>query len=137
MIGTLVHFVTESHFFERLFSSLYTFLAADACDRKRKFHVSQHRLVGNEVIRLKDKPDTVISVNVPISVRKVFCGLSLNNKIAFGVVIESADDIKHRRFTAAGLPEDPDEFVFAKTQIHAFKRVNLCIGDFIVFFDTD
>ena len=104
LIGLFVEFVSQPHALQSRLRAFLAFFARQTRYGKRKLDVPQHRLVGNEIVALEDKADAVIAVNVPIAVGKIFRGFFLYHKVAVGVVIESADNVKQSRFAAARLP---------------------------------
>ena len=114
LIGTLVKFCPEPHALQRLFRPLLPLLFGNARDRQRDFHVAEHRLMRDQIIRLKNEADTVVSVDVPIPVFILFCGFSVDDEIAFAVLIETADNIEQSRFPAPRLTENTYKFVFTE-----------------------
>ena len=55
----------------------------------------------NEVVILKYKADTAVSVIIPITVAELFCRFTADIQVALVIAVKTADDIKKRCFTAA------------------------------------
>ena len=55
----------------------------------------------NKIIVLENEADGVVSVAVPIAVFEILCGFAFDNQVARCILIETADDIEQRCFTAA------------------------------------
>ena len=93
LVGPLVHLLAQAYLFKRFGGALFAFCFRTARDRQGDFDVFQNRLLRNKVIRLKHKPDTVISIHVPVAVVVIFGGNTADNKVARGVLIQPADDV--------------------------------------------
>ena len=74
--------------------------------RQRQLHIAEYGLMRNQVVTLEYKADGVIAVSIPIPVLKILCGAAVDDQVAFGVLIQTADDIEHRGFPTAGRAED-------------------------------
>ena len=55
----------------------------------------------NEVIRLENKADGVISVSIPVAVGKSLGGFVVYDQIAGAVLIETANDVQQCSLAAA------------------------------------
>ena len=93
--------------------------------------------MGNKIIALEYEADRVVSVGIPIRCFKGFCRLSVDDKVAVGILIKSTDDIKHRGLTAARGTEDRHEFAFSEFKINTLKGVNLEVSRVIILFYVD
>ena len=135
LIRLFVQFVSQAHTLEGVRRPLFPLLRRNARKGEGEFHVPKHRLVRNEIVRLKHEADAVIAVRVPIGVFKIFRGDAFDHEVARRVVVESADDIQKRRFAAPGMAEYRNELLLAEAQAHPFQGVHVRIGDFIIFRD--
>ncbi len=63
---------------------------------------------------MKDEADRIVAVVIPILILVFFGGNPVNDKIAAGISIQTADDIEQCGFSGAALSEDCHEFVFTK-----------------------
>ena len=122
---------------ERLLGALLPLLTADAADGEGKLDVPEDRLVRDEVIRLENKPDLMIAVDVPIAVGIRLGGFSLNDEVARRVLVEPADDVEQRRLAAPGRAEDADKLVAAEFKIDPAQSADTGIGYLVIFLDAD
>ena len=93
-------FLFKPHSLQGVDRTLFTLRLGNACNRQRNFNVSEHRLMGNEIVGLEYEPDAVVSIHVPIVILIILRRLSANDKVARSVLIQAANDVEHRRFTA-------------------------------------
>ena len=77
-----------------------------------------------EVVTLEYKSYSVVSVNVPISVGVGFRADSGYRKIAGGVVVKTAYDIKKRSLSATRRTEYRDELSLPERKGESLKRLN-------------
>ena len=70
--------------------------------------------MGDKVVALKDKAYRVVAVSVPISVLVILGGNAVDNKVARGIMVKSADDVEQRSFAAAGMSEYRNELVLTE-----------------------
>ena len=107
-----------------------------ARDRQRQLHIRQNRLVGDQVIGLKDKSDGVVAVGVPVGVRELSGGASVDNQISRAEAVQTPDDVQQCRLTAARVAQDRDKLTLSEFKIDSLERMHLGVGDHIVFFDV-
>ena len=106
--------------FEKGFLGKHTTIGPfDAGKGQSQFHVAEYGLVRNQIVGLKDKADGVIAIVVPIAILIFLGGNAVDQKITAGVVIQAADDVQKRRFTATGMTEDGNEFALAERNADA------------------
>ena len=91
----------ESDLLERVDRAPPSFALGNARERQRQFNVCKHGLVRNEVIALKHEADGMVSVGIPVRVAVAAGGHSVDDEVARGILIQSADDIQHRGFSAS------------------------------------
>ena len=108
----------------------------DARDRQCQLHIRQNRLVGDQVIGLKDKADGVVAVGVPVGVRELSGGAPVDDQVSRAEAVQAADDVQQCRLAAAGVAQDRDKLALTKFEVDSLERVNFGIGDHIVFFDV-
>jgi len=89
----------------------------------------------DKVIALEDEADRVVTVGIPIGVNEIFSRAAIDNEVAAGVMVEAADDIEEGSFTATGLAEDGDEFIFSEIKGEAAQGGNVLAAGFIDFDD--
>ena len=136
LVGLFIDMFFEPHAHERLPRAFLALRRGDARKGERKFHVSQNRLMRNEIVRLKYESDTVIAVSVPVFVVVIFGGSTADDEIAARIVIQPADDIQKGGLAATRMSENGHEFVFAERKTDAFERVHDGIGNFVVLDDV-
>ena len=123
LIRLLIILIGESDSVKRTLCTLDSLLFTDACDSERKLNVTEHGLVRDEVVALEDEADSVVTVNVPISIAVELCALAVYNEIARGVVIKTANDIEQRSLSAARCTENRYELVVTERDIYSAERV--------------
>ena len=89
----------------------------------------------DQIVALKDKPDGMIAVFIPVPVRKILCRLSIDDQIPTGVMVQSADNIEQRRLAASALSQDRDKLVFPKGQRDAPESMYDLIAAVIILDD--
>ena len=80
--------------------------------------------MGDEVITLEHKADGVVAIGVPIARLKVACRNPINDEIAVGALVKTADDVEQGSLSTARRAEDGNKLAAAKRYRHAAKRVN-------------
>ena len=135
LVGLFMQLVTQTDLFQRLHGALSPLGLAHARKRQRKLHVLQNRLVRDQVIALKDETDGMVAVGIPVPRGKVLRRASADDKIAGGILIQSADDVQKRRLSAAGRPQHSDEFMPPEPDRHTLQRVNGGVSGLIVLYD--
>ena len=100
-----------------------------------QLHVSQHRLVGDELIGLENKTDGMVAVGVPVPVVEVFGGTAVDGEVAGGVAVQPADNVQQCGLAAAALAQYGHEFASPEAEAHALQGVDLRIPQPIVFYD--
>ena len=129
LVRFFIQVLFQPHAPERLLGARLALLRRHARKGERQLHVAQNRLVRDEVIRLKNEPDAVVAVGVPVAVFVIFGGNALDYEVAARVVVEPADDVQKGRLSAARMTENGNELLAAETQTHALERLHRCIGD--------
>ena len=114
LAGLLIQLIAKSHFFKCFLCAPFPIRLRHTRKAERQFHILQHRLVRDQVIALKYKTDGMVSMAVPIPVAKILCRFSVDNQLAAGILIQSADDIQHGRFSASGGTENGNKFAFSE-----------------------
>ena len=125
LVRRFVQLVAQTDLFQRLDGACAPLLTGDAGERERELDVCQHALVRDEVVALKDKADGVVAVGVPVAVVIFLRGAAVDDEVAGGVAVESADDVQQRGLAAAGLSEDRHELILAEGDVDALERLDL------------
>ena len=108
----------QPHLLQRLLGPAPALRLGYAGEGQRQLHILQHGLVGNEVVALEYKADGVVAVGVPVPAAEGPGGFAVDDQVAAGVLIQTADDVQQGGFPAAGGPQNGDKFVAAKIQRH-------------------
>ena len=90
----------------------------------------------DEVVALKDEADGVVAVGIPVAVIVFLCGAAVDDEVAGGVAVESADDVQQRGLTAAGLAEDCNKLILAEGDVDALERLDLCRSGLVYLGDV-
>ena len=101
LIGAFIVLVGEADAVERLFRATDALLLADARDGQGKLDITENGLVGNEVVALEDETDAVVAVDIPVAIAITPRGSAVDNQVARGVVVETADDVQQCGFSTA------------------------------------
>ena len=75
--------------------------------------------MGDQVVALEYKPDGMVAVGVPVPVFVILGGAAVDQQIAAGVLIQSADDVQQSGLAAAGGPQDGDKLALPEFQTDA------------------
>ena len=127
--------IAQSDVLERFFGAGTAFGLGDARQRQRQFDVLQDGLMRDQVIALEDEADRMVAVGIPVAVFVILGRAAIDHKVAFGVLVETTNDVEHRGFTAAGGTEDRDKFVFPKLQIDPLEGMDGSVASGVVLFD--
>ena len=125
LVRRLVELVAQTDLFQRLDGARAPLLTGDARERQCELDICQHALVRDEVVALKDKADGVVAVCVPVAVVVLLRGAAVDDKVAGGVAVQTADDVQQRGLAAAGLAQDRNELALAKGDVDALERLDL------------
>ena len=136
LVRFLLKLIPEADFAQRLLRPAAALGMRNARDCQRQLHIRQNRLVGDQVIGLKDKADGVVAIGVPVGVRELSGGASVDDQVSRAEAVQAADDVQQRGLAAAGVAQDRDKLALAEFKIDSLERVNFGIGDHIVFFDV-
>ena len=112
LVGALVELVPQAHLLQHLHRPLAALLLGHPGQGEGHLHIGQHRLVGDEVVALKDKADGVVAVVVPVGVLVVLGGPPVDDQVAAVVPVQAADDVQQGGFAGAALAQDGDELMF-------------------------
>lgn len=90
----------------------------------------------DQVVALEDKTDAVVAVRVPVLVGIFFGTLSIDNQIARGVLVQTADDIQECSLAAARRAEDGYKFIVPECHRQIVDRFDDLIAGIILFNDV-
>ena len=114
-------------------SHLSALFSGNAADGQRQLDVLQDRLVGDQVIGLKDETDRVIAVGVPIAVL-VFLGRNaVDDQIAGVIAVQPSYDVEEGGLAGSAGSQDRHELVVPEVQGDVVKG-DLFVSAGIVFF---
>ena len=138
LVGLFVDLIAQSHLLQRIDGAATALGAGNAREGQRQFDVGKNGLVGNEVVALKDESDGVIAVGVPVAVGVLLGGAAVDDQVAVGVTIQTAENVEQRGFTTARRAEDRDELVVAEGKVNAAQGVDavLIVADRIGLYDV-
>ena len=133
--GTFAELVAEADLLECFGRTAAAFRLADAGQRQCQLDVGEHRLMRNQVIALEDETDAMVAVTVPVAVTELFGRTAIDNQVAAGILIQTADDIQQSCFAGTGGTEYRNKLCFPKGEADAVERLDLQISRNIVFTD--
>lgn len=96
LIRLFMQLIPKTDLFQRLLYALSAFPLRDSGNRQRKFNIRQDRLMRYQIIALKNKPNGMIAIGIPITVAVYLRGNSANYKITAVIPIQSANDVQKR-----------------------------------------
>ena len=135
LVWRLVKLAAKPDLFQRLDGARAPLLTGDAGERQRELDVGQHALVRDEVVALKDKADGVVAVCVPVAVVVLLGGAAVDDEVAGGIAVQTADDVQQRGLAAAGLAQNRDELALTEGNVDTFERFDLRCAGFVNFGD--
>ena len=72
--------------------------------------------MGDQVVTLEHKADGVVAVGIPIAIFEVLCGLAVDDEVACGVLIKSANNVQKCCLTTARLAKDGNKLALAEVK---------------------
>ena len=78
----------------------------------------------DEVVALKDKADGVVAVCVPVAVVVLLRGAAVDDKVAGGVAVQTADDVQQRGFSGTGRPQQYTNLAFFNADVNAPEHID-------------
>ena len=123
LVRPLVQVLAQAHLLERGHRALAPLRAGDAGNRERELHIRKDRLVGDQVVALKDEAHRVVAVGVPVPVGVALRGNAVDHEIAAVVAIQPADDVEQRRLAGAAGPQDGHKLAVAEAEVHVVERL--------------
>ena len=135
LIRFLLELIPEADPAQRLLGAAATFGVCHSRNRQRQLHICQYRLVRDQVIGLEDKTNGMVSVGVPVCIRELFGGASVDDQVSGAEAVQPADDVQQRGLAAAGMTQDRNKLALAEFEIDSLERVHPGIGNHIVLFD--
>ena len=91
--------------------------------RQGHLDIRQHALVHDQVIALEHKADGMISIGIPIPILVLLGGGTVNDQVAFGIAVQTADNIEHGGLAAARLAENRHKFRFSEMEVNSLQRI--------------
>ena len=122
LIGALMQLVSKPDPLERFLRALSALRPADAGNGQRELDVRQNRLMGDQIIALKNKADGVIAIGIPVAIPVFLRGNSVDDQIAAVIAVQAADNVQQRRFARPARPQHGDEFIVPQVQVHIIQR---------------
>ena len=104
----------QTYAFQRLQSTLPPFLPFHAGECHGKLYVRQNRLMRNQIITLKNKPDGVVAIGIPVTVFVTAGRNTAKSHLAGIVPIQSADDVQQSSLPRSADPFHCNELTFAE-----------------------
>ena len=77
----------------------------------------------------------MVAVGVPVPVGEILSRSAVDDKVAGGILVKSADDVEHGRLAAAGMTQYRDKLALAKFETYSLERMYDRIAGHIVFSD--
>ena len=90
----------------------------------------------NEVVALKYKADRVIAVGIPISIGKLLRRAPVDGKVAAGVTVKTADDVKQRGLSAPRRAKNRYKFMLSEVDADTAQRGDCRISRNIGFYNV-
>ena len=124
LVGALVHMLSQADLRQSLLGALPAFCLGRTRKQQRHLHVRDDALMGDQVVALEDEAHGMVSIRVPVAIEVAFGRSSVDDEVAAGVLVESADDVEQRGLAAAGLTEDTHEFLVTEGNRYALQRMD-------------
>ena len=136
LIGLFVELISQSYLLQYLDSATASLGLSDAGECQCQLDVGKYRLMWDQIVALKNKADGMVAVGIPIAVAILLGGTAVNDQVAAGVLVKSADDVEKRGFSASGRAENRDKLVFPKLNVNAAERVYRGVANGILLCDS-
>ena len=94
LVRSLIILIREANLIKGRLGTSDTLILINTCNGESKLYVAEDGLVRNQVIALEDEADTVVTVYVPVTVTVGLRALAIDNKVARGISVKTADDVK-------------------------------------------
>ena len=75
----------------------------------------------------------MVAVSVPVTVFVLLGGRAVDDKVAGGIVVKTADDIEQGSLTAAGVTKDRNEFIFTEADADTAQGSNFILTASVLF----
>ena len=92
--------------------------------------------MGNQVVALEHKADGMVPIGVPVPITEFLGGFSVDDEVAGGIAIQTADDVQQRGLSAAALPQNRHKFILPERNVDALERMDRFLPREVVFFDA-
>ena len=122
LIGALMDLVTKSYLFERIDRAATALGTGYARKRQCQLYVRQNGLVWDQIIALKNKADGMIAIGIPVGVLVLLGRASIDDQITVAVVIQTAENVEQRRFSAAGRTQHGYKLIISERQRNVTQR---------------
>ena len=132
LVGALVGLLPQTYLFQGVQRHLLAPVRGNTANGQRQLDVLQDRLMGNQVVGLKDEADRVVAVGVPVAVLVFFGRYAVDDQVAAVIAVQSADDIEEGGLARAAGTQDRDEFVVAQVERDVVQG-DLLVASGIVF----
>ena len=94
LIGLFVKLIAQAHILQSLGCSSAAFRTGNTGNSQRQFHVSQNRLVGNQIVTLENETDGMVAVRIPVPIC-IFLGRNtVDDQITAVIPVQTANDIQ-------------------------------------------
>ncbi len=136
LVWLFVFLVGKPHLFQSPERTLAPLMRCNTGNRQRHVNIGQNRLMRDQIVTLKNKPDGMVSVGIPVTVLVLSGRHPVDNKVSAVVTVKSADNVQHRRFARPAGAEHRDKFTVAKCQGDVVQRVLCKVSGFVLFDDV-
>ena len=137
LVGLFAELVAETHSFECVGGELLFLLVGDTGNRERELDILQNVQVRDEVIGLENEAYRTVAVGVPVAGLEFLGGAVVDDEVAVGVTVQSADYVQQRCLAATRGSENGHEFALAEVEADALDSVHDGVRHAVILDNVD
>ena len=136
LVGLFVELIAQAHVLQSLRCPAAALFFGDAGDGQGQFHVGKDGLMGNQIVALEHETDGVVAIGIPVPIRILLRGNTVDHQITAVVPVQTADDVQQCGLAGTAGAKNRHELIVPKIQTDPGQsRLDQLTGD-IGFFDV-
>ena len=136
LVGLFMQLIAQPHLLQNIPGTAAALLAGNPGQRQGQLHISQHGLMGNQVIALEYKTHRVVPIGIPVPVAVIPGGTPADHQIPCGILIEPANNVQQRGLSAAAGAQNGDKFIFPERYRNSFQRGYPIAAHLVLFYNV-
>ena len=119
--------VAQSEVTKQLFGAFTDLFRRIFLNKSRNAHVFQGREFGQQMVKLKYKPDVPVAKGSQLFGAELADRNTVDSQLAPVSMIEGAKDVQQRTFAGPGFANDADDLAWLYGKMHAFQDFELSV----------